>query len=915
MKTRLIAMTLVLASTLGLFGCAAAMRTPVQETDGVVPENFIGANEDGFLSGASESSEELINLAATDEDGNATFQIVYNIDSSQRVQEQCEALAADVYDATGIVVPVVDSMAKERPYEIMVGDAARLDTIDKINELDDAMEETDFAICVIDTRVVIYARSDAALMSGVLFFMDQLVHRSDMQKIYGIEKDCFFIYHPNETPAVELLESADDRCVDFKLESGLSMYTYVRLTYTGNQGWRIQTKYREAEDFRAAGASQILAYSLGEHTLGAEDERFRIEDVATSKTQSTLTVTSEDGSRVEINLSAFQMDFYAKDGTTPSATITNLTHNAGNSSIVGTLNEKEAIFGTGERFNNVNQRGKMLEMFSKDHWNSKDANYVVIPLLCLSRGSGIFLNSYEHMMLDLDVTRNNTWSATLTGAPLDCYVFTTTEIADVIYGYSSLSGFADMPEEWTYGMLVNSQGRDFSARWTSEIEQLSPDEKRVAGLGEGVYDMIAKMEEYDLPWTGVVAEPWGNYNATKNHEQLKELCDYVHSLGKKLMVYFTMGSAHSGMKGYNSVYLLTQTRADGTVSYNLPNTTKNSNNPDAESGGATRVYVDITNPDVVEWFFGDYWDYLSNEIGVDGCKIDFCEQLPENYELNYFDENIPTGGSHHWYPTAFHNKFWDMISSKPDSGLCFTRGGGIGMQRAPIMWAGDQVRFWDGIAWQLKAVLSSGLSGLPFMSYDMSGYQYGGNNNYKKVDYESKVFLRGVQYSAFAPFVQSMGKVKRAYRFAEHKGYEYVTEVYRAYTKLHEHLTPYITETCRASTETGLPVMRHLALGWQSDENVWNIDDEYMFGDAFLVAPILADTTTRQVYLPEGTWKDLNTGTTYNVGAEGKTISVNASLAEIPTFYNVNTTSETAEELLDGIEELYDYARSVLPTA
>ena len=64
--------------------------------------------------------------------------------------------------------------------------------------------------------------------------------------------------------------------------------------------------------------------------------------------------------------------------------------------------------------------------------------------------------------------------------------------------------------------------------------------------------------------------------------------------------------------------------------------------------------------------------------------------------------------------------FYDMISQKPDGGMCYTRGGGIGSQRAPYMWAGDQKRKWESLDFQLKAILSSGISGVPYMSYDMS---------------------------------------------------------------------------------------------------------------------------------------------------------------------------------------------------
>ena len=920
MKVKLIATALLLAMLLGALGCTAVVP-PMQENGALNENENLISGEKPALLGADNTlpTDNLINLAQTDENEEAVFQIVYNINASLRVKEQCEALSANIYDATGVTVPVVHSSEKQKTYEITVGDIVRRETVDKIDDYREVLSDEDFAICVIDTRIVVYATTDTALVTGVIFFMESVVQKSMLQKLYAIEKGYEFTYHPIETPPVTIEKSDNDHYALFTLTTGTAMFTYVRLSYTGNSGWRIQTKFRETDQFRDDGAAQVLAYTMGEYKLGTKDDRFYTEAITTSLTGDVYTVAAPDGSRVEINVKSFRMDFYTPSGK-PASSITNISQNAGGSGIVGELLSDEAIFGTGERFNGANQRGKKIEMFTKDIWSRHDACYMVIPLLASSRGSGFFINNYEHMVIDLDSTspsnhsKAGVWKATVTGAPLDCYVYTTEQIGEVIHNYSRLSGYANLPEEWTYGMLVCAYSPDLSQKWTADITPSAED-----GRGEGIYEMIANMEANDLPWTGVLAEAWGPYYAAK-HADLKELCDYVHSLGKKFLVYMSVGYAGSRMSGFTSSYLLTQTRSDGTKDYNLPDTTADTNNPDVSSSKRTSVYLDITNPEACEWFFDDYWDYLSNEVGVDGCKIDFCELLPENYQLNYFDENVPTAGSHHWYPSAFCAMFYDMISSKPDGGMCYSRGGGIGAQRAPYMWAGDQARHWSGIQYQLSAVLSSGLSGVPYMSYDMSGYQYGGDVNNKKIENESKVFLRGTAYSAFTVCIQTHGKVKRAYQFAEYEEngehpYAYVTDIYRAYTKLHEHLTPYITELCEEASTTGMPVMRHLVLGWQDDKNVYSISDQFMLGDAFLIAPILSDTETRSVYLPEGVWVDLNTGEEIVVGSEGKTLTVTANIAQLPGYFNVNTESETAKELVDGVMELLQYAGTFVPEA
>ena len=205
------------------------------------------------------------------------------------------------------------------------------------------------------------------------------------------------------------------------------------------------------------------------------------------------------------------------------------------------------------------------------------------------------------------------------------------------------------------------------------------------------------------------------------------------------------------------------------------------------------------------------------------------------------------------------------------------------------------------------------------MSYDMGGYQYGNDPARKEIAYESAVFLRATSFSAFTVCIQTHGKVRRAYQFAEYTDeggahpYAYVTDIYRAYTKLHEHLTPYITELCEEASATGLPQVRHLVLGWQDYKTVYPINDEFMMGDAFLIAPITDNSTSRRVYLPAGVWEDLNTGAVHDFSEGGAWIDVSASIAEVPTFFNRNTESETARELVSGIKELYDYARTFTP--
>ncbi|MBQ8309429.1 MAG: hypothetical protein IJX80_00265, partial [Clostridia bacterium] len=575
MKVRLIAMVLLLATVLGLFGCTASV-VPEQEDVAVLnAPSFIGGKSDALGdSDVLDRPANLMNMAQANADGSAVYQIVYPVGASDQLIAECEKLSDDIFEITGVQIPIVHSLEATGTYEILIGEVLRAEVVDVIDQLQLNSEEV--LIKAVDTRVVIFSKSTMALISAMTYFRAEATYQNAEAKEYGVAGNFELICSDEKTGEVQLI-SADERYVEFALPNTMNMFTYVRMSFTGNSGWRMQTKSEKDGDYNDMGAAQRLSYSLG------EADPSHIEQIEAVVTDTTCTVTATDGSYVTIDLAQFHMTFYTPSGAVATE-VTDISCNLLGSSITGVLEEDEAIFGTGERFNTANQRGNYIEMFTKDIWSRADASYMVIPLLCSSRGSGIFVNLYEHMAMDLGNENTDEWKTIVTGVPLDVYIYTTETIADVISAYSELTGYAEMPEEWTYGMLVCRKSPDLSQKWTASITQTKD------GRGEGIYEMIANMEKYDLPWTGVLAEPWGPYNS-KKHDDLKELCDYVHSLGKKFLVYMRVGLANNNLKvgltnydkkisGFKSEYLLTQTQPNGVVSPDLPDTTAGTNNPD-----------------------------------------------------------------------------------------------------------------------------------------------------------------------------------------------------------------------------------------------------------------------------------------------------------------------------------------------
>ena len=95
-------------------------------------------------------------------------------------------------------------------------------------------------------------------------------------------------------------------------------------------------------------------------------------------------------------------------------------------------------------------------------------------------------------------------------------------------------------------------------------------------------------------------------------------------------------------------------------------------------------------------------------------------------------------------------------------------------------------------------------------------------------------------------------------------------------------LKPYLKKLMREASENGSPLMRTMFYEFPEDSACWNCTDQYMFGEKYLVAPVLYEGMRRRsVYLPAGQWKDLESG---EVLAGGRTVEADAPLDVIPVF-------------------------------
>ncbi len=93
------------------------------------------------------------------------------------------------------------------------------------------------------------------------------------------------------------------------------------------------------------------------------------------------------------------------------------------------------------------------------------------------------------------------------------------------------------------------------------------------------------------------------------------------------------------------------------------------------------------------------------------------------------------------------------------------------------------------------------------------------------------------------------------------------TDYFRKCAEMKYKLMPYVYAQAKKCIESGLPMMRALLIEFPDDPGAWLVDDQYMFGESMLVAPMLEDGTSRDVYLPgKDKWIDYQTGTVYAPG-------------------------------------------------
>ena len=304
--------------------------------------------------------------------------------------------------------------------------------------------------------------------------------------------------------------------------------------------------------------------------------------------------------------------------------------------------------------------------------------------------------------------------------------------------------------------------------------------------------------------------------------------------------------------------------------------------------------IDITNPDAREWTKEVIKRNMIG-IGLSGWMADFGEYLPTDAVL-HSGESAET----------YHNRYaaeWAKVNMEAlvETGTLgkvsfFSRAGYTGSSRySTNIWAGDQLVNWsmnDGLATVIPAGLSLGFSGIGMYHSDIGGY-----TTVTWIKRSRELFMRWAEHAAFSPVMRSHEGNRPDVNWQFNSDSETLKHLAKM-VQSHVLLKPYILHCQAEYIEKGLPLMRHPYIHYENDEQLHQLQYQYLFGRDMLVAPVYKKGKRKQkVYLPDDTWVHAWTGEEY----QGGWYRVKAPLGEPPVFYRKGSEFAETFAKLSGV--------------
>ena len=505
-------------------------------------------------------------------------------------------------------------------------------------------------------------------------------------------------------------------------------------------------------------------------------------------------------------------------------------------------------------------------------YNAIGGEDIGVPFMVSTRGYGLLWDNPSKTTVTLGFNNRNEWSSEV-GDRVSFYVVAGESSDEVYQGYRALTGVTHLLPRAVYGFIQSkcvypTQEQLMAVAKTYREKQLPLDVAVVDFLN------MTKTGELDLD-----PSRWPD-PAAMNRE--------LHSMNVRTLLsvwpHFPKGSQFYDLLLHRGWLVH---RPDGTPELGWTPVTIGPN-------------IDTTNPDAARWFWEQVRDRYVKPYGFDYIWLDETEP---DIDPDYDVFSIGTGKRfYNAYPLFHTAAIYDGF--RRDFGdsrrvMILSRSAYLGAQRnGTVFWSSDIVSTWDMLKRSIPAGLNFTASGFAYWDTDIAGYvspeippDYHAVNrplidgsdardvigNYE--DYP-ELFVRWFEWGTFQPVMRVHGERKQTELWSYGKQAE---PILARYLKLRYQLLAYTYSNAYRSYQTGAPYMRALFMDFPDDPKAADIPNEYMYGSAFLVAPVTDQGAThRSVYLPAGSdWYNFWTNERLR---GGQTVEADAPIDVLPLF-------------------------------
>lgn len=539
--------------------------------------------------------------------------------------------------------------------------------------------------------------------------------------------------------------------------------------------------------------------------------------------------------------------------------------------VIFEANPGEHFYGLGQETEDAfDRKGSTCELV---HYNTKST----LPFLYSSLGYGFFWNNPSPGRCE--TTRNHTMWCSDSTYQADYLVFVGDTPADVMKTYADLTGYAPQFPQWAAGF------------WQCKLRYESQEE------------LLAVAREYKrrgIPIEAIVIDyfHWTEQGEWKFDPKYwpdpAAMCKELKEMGIRpiVSIWPTTNPNSENYEEMNERNMLVRTENGQFGTFNFY---------------GQQTFIDPMNPETRKFV----WDKIKKhyyDCGIHDFWLDEAEPEVHPQQFGHLHFYLGNGAQTALlYPYYYVQMVYDGLREEGEEEIIsLTRAAYPGSQRfGAAVWNGDIMSDWTALRQSVTSGLSMGMCGIPWWNSDIGGFHAG--------DTESEEFrellVRWFQFGLFSPIMRLHGSRRRTANqpepnpgIIERSGgpneiWCFGDENYERIKKLietREKLRPYIMKYMDVASKTGSPIMRPMFYDFYEDERCYTLEDQYMFGEDILFAPIMAKgQVEREVYLPAGSWVCVIDGKRYT-GAQ--TVTIHADIDHYVAF--VKEGSEALEMLV-----------------